>query len=78
MFYARTVKQHPWDIYRKFDLSLANRKHFECSPGLAIADHMMASAYRTENFVGVDRAVKYRLAAKKSLRRYCTERMPKV
>ena len=70
---AAVFTEQSWDVYYKFDFSLSNRQHFECSCCVAVADYIAASTDRTDNFVGVNRTVEDCVAVKKTLLMYCTE-----
>ena len=70
---AAVFAEQSGDAYYKFNLFLSDRQHFECSCCVAVANHMAASTDRADNFIGVNRTVKDRFAAKKTLLVYCTE-----
>ena len=59
---AAVFTKQSGDVYYKFNLSLPSRRHLECSCCVAVADYIAASTDRTDNFVGVNRTVKDRLA----------------
>jgi hypothetical protein len=61
------------NVYDKFDLPFSHRQHFKCSGCLAVADQMAGLTDRTDDLVGMDRAVEDRFAVKKSLRMCSTE-----
>ena len=66
------------NVYRQFDMCFADKQSFECPPLVTVLNHMPRSTDRTEHSAGVQWTSKYRFAVKKSVLRYCTERMPKV
>jgi len=66
------------NAYWQINMFFADKQSFKRPPLMAILNHMPRSTDRTEYSAGVQWTSKDRLAIKKSVLRYCTERMPKV